>query len=253
MSYTIAICGKGGTGKTTIASLIIDWLVNNRKGKSVLAIDADPNSNLDQALGIKAETSIVSIVDDISENPDQVPAGTSKDRYLEYKVQDALIESAGFDLLAMGHPEGPGCYCFVNNLLRALISRLSKSYQYLVIDNQAGMEHLSRRTARKIDLLLLISDYSVVGLRCAKIILELTKKLKIDVKNAKLIINRASGAAEKLQAEIKKLDIPLAGIVPEDKKVAEASLVSGNTASLEKESQAKKAINRICEEVLGGC
>lgn len=252
MSYTIAICGKGGTGKTTLAALLIRWLLKKYPGQAILAVDADPNANLDRTLGIKSETSIVDIVDDISKNPGQISAGMTKDRYLEYRIQDSLVEAEGFDFLAMGRPEGPGCYCFVNNLLRALLERLSKSYSYIVIDNEAGMEHLSRRTTRKIDLLFIISDYSMVGLNSAKRILDLTKELKLSVKDARLVINKSPEESNQLKKEIDSIAIPLAGAIPVDEEVYNLSLKDSNVRTLSENSKAVKALERIGKEVEGG-
>ncbi|NQS99466.1 MAG: AAA family ATPase [Candidatus Omnitrophica bacterium] len=252
MSYTIAVCGKGGTGKTTFSALLIAELAKQHQGEGIIAVDADPNANLDQALGLLAENSIVSIVDSISANPAQIPPGTTKDRFLEYQIQDSLAEADGFDLLVMGRPEGPGCYCFINNLLRTLIKKLTKSYNYMVIDNEAGMEHLSRRTARKIDLLFIVSDYSLVGLRSAKRILDLIGELKITVRESRLVINRATDGIEKLKAEIKHLGIPLAGVIPQDEEVAKISLENGNLKKLSQNSKAKQMVSKICKEVASG-
>jgi CO dehydrogenase maturation factor len=249
MSYTIAICGKGGTGKTTLAALVIRWLLKNRPGKDILAVDADPNVNLDESLGVKAENSIVAIVDEISKNPSQIPSGMTKDRYLEYRIQEAVVEGSGFDLLVMGRPEGSGCYCFVNNLLRALIEKLGKSYAYLVIDNEAGLEHLSRRTTKKIDLLFIVSDYTVVGLRSAKRILDLSRELGVNVKDVRLVINRAAEAMPKPEEEIKRLGIPLAGVIPEDKEISRLSIERGSISSLSEDSKTIEAVGKICEGI----
>lgn len=252
MSYTIGICGKGGTGKTTLAALIIRELLQKHRGESILAVDADPNSNLDQALGIKAENSIVAIVDEISKNPAQIPQGVTKNRFIEYQIQDSLVEALGFDLLVMGRPEGPGCYCFVNNLLRSLISKLSKSYAFVVIDNEAGMEHLSRRTTRKIDLLLIVSDYSIVGLRSAKRILDLSRELEISVKEARLVVNKVTNGLGALKEEIARLGIPLAGVIPQDEDIWRISLRSANVRELSEDSKVVKAVENICKEVVSG-
>ncbi|MFH1046184.1 MAG: AAA family ATPase [Candidatus Omnitrophota bacterium] len=247
MSYTVAVCGKGGTGKTTFTALFIQQLLKAHQDKSVLAVDADPNANLDQALGVRSEESIVGIVDEISKNPSTIPSGTTKDRYLQYRLQEAVVEGKGFDLLVMGRPEGPGCYCFVNNLLRTLIDKLSKGYDYLVIDNEAGMEHLSRRTTRKIDTLFVVSDYSIVGLRSAQRILELVKELDIQVKQKRLVINRAPENAGALKKEIEKIAIPLAGVIPHDEQVMAISVKNADLSALSEKSKAAQAVRKIYE------
>ncbi|MHB9090935.1 MAG: ATP-binding protein, partial [Chloroflexota bacterium] len=159
MTITIAVAGKGGTGKTTLAALLIRYLRENQVG-SVLAIDADPSSNLNQALGMSVEHSVGDIREEMLEKvgKNAMEPGMAKADYLEYRIQESLVEGSGVDLLAMGRPEGPGCYCAANNMLRVSVDRLAKNYDFVVIDNEAGLEHLSRRTTRDVDVLLVVSD-----------------------------------------------------------------------------------------------
>jgi len=249
MSRIVGIAGKGGTGKTTIASLIIDWLVKENK-TPVLAVDADPNSTLAQNLGIDADKGIVQIVDEFSGGRQNIPAGTSRQEFFEYKIQELVNEADGFDLLSMGKPEGPGCYCAVNNILRDLLEKLIKSYNYTVMDNEAGMEHLSRRTARAVEVLLIVSDSSQIGVRSAKRIYDLVKELSITVGRSYLIINRARGSAEDIKPEVDKTGIELAGIIPDDEGLYRLSLKGRPVIELDESSPAKKAVAEICRKVI---
>lgn len=201
----------------------MDYLVSNKKG-SVLAIDADPNSTLPEALGIESYDSIAGICDDVSKHIGDIPAGMTKERFIEMRIQQALVEESGFDLLVMGRPEGPGCYCYVNNLLRDLMARVVKNYDFVIIDNAAGMEHISRRTMRTIDRLLLVSDYSIVGIRSAKRIWHLVKELGIKVGAAYLVINKVAGFLEPLQDEIRSTEVKFAGAIPYDASVDDWSI-----------------------------
>lgn len=246
MSYTIAIAGKGGTGKTTIAALLISQLAKEKKGK-ILGIDADPNSNLAESLGLKIKEDIGSIVDSIAKNPQQIPAGMSKDAFIDFRLQTNILESNGFDLLTMGRPEGPGCYCYVNNLLRGLIKKLSDSYDYVVIDNEAGFEHLSRRTMRKADALLVVSDTSQAAIRAAERIKNLIIELDIQAKKKFLVLNRFTKGFDLDKA--KKAGLEIAGTLSEDKEILNlnqqgrsVSLLDENTASLQ---EIKKIISKI--------
>ncbi|MCX5713651.1 MAG: AAA family ATPase [Candidatus Omnitrophica bacterium] len=225
MGYTICLAGKGGTGKTTIAGLLVRML-KERKVNSILAIDADPNNNLGEVLGIKVPETIGTILDEVASRPQDIPAGMTKDRFIEYKVQSAVYEAEGFDLLTMGKPEGPGCYCYVNNVLRNVMSRLIKDYKYVIIDNEAGLEHLSRRTTRQADTLLVISDATPVGLKAAGRINELAQELKIDIRNRLLLVNRFERGLEK--EKIKSTGLDLIGQLPVDEQLAEISL-NGNS------------------------
>ena len=221
MGYVIAIAGKGGTGKTTVAALIVRLLKEKKLG-SILAIDADPNSNLAEVLGQPAKQTIAEILDDISAHPEKVPSGMPKDRFIDYQVQAAIEEGEGFDALTMGRPEGPGCYCYVNNALRGVMDKLIKNYDYVVIDNEAGLEHLSRRTTRSADALLVVSDATIVGLRAARRIRDLTKELNIKIGKSFLLINRCDSDPQK--NKLADMDLDYLGCIPVDEQVQELSL-----------------------------
>jgi CO dehydrogenase maturation factor len=201
----------------------VDYLAADKKG-SILAIDADPNSTLPEALGVKDYGTIAGICDEVSKQMGNIPAGMTKERFIEMKIQEAVIEEKGFDLLVMGRPEGPGCYCYVNNLLRDLMARVIKNYDFVVIDNAAGMEHISRRTMRTIDRLLLVSDYSIVGIRSAKRICELARDLGIKTGSNAVVINKVTGFLEPLQKEIRAVDAKFIGAIPFDRSVDEWSI-----------------------------
>ena len=216
----IAVNGKGGTGKSSICALLVAHIIEKSLG-SILAIDADPNSCLAESLGVKDPETIVGTCDEISKNLSKIPAGVTKDRFIEMRVQEALNEANGFDLLVMGHPEGPGCYCYVNNLLRGIIGNITKGYDFVIIDNAAGMEHISRRTTAELNKLLVISDYSIPGVRSARRIYELAKELKIKIGGAYLVINKVSGPLAPLTGEIEKTGLDVAGTIPYDEEMVE--------------------------------
>ena len=220
MNYTIAVAGKGGTGKTTLAALLIFELL--RQGRTpILAVDADPNANLGQVLGVQVTHTIGSICDQATGSLSQVPQGMTKEDYLELHLQRAVHEASGFDLLSMGRPEGPGCYCYVNNLIRRLMGQLASNYPIVVIDNEAGLEHLSRRTTRKADLLLLISDSSLRGLQAAKRITELVQELKIEIGQLGLIVNRLiDPLSPEFTRQLDELGVPLLATIPYDSSLS---------------------------------
>ena len=201
-------------GKTTLSALVVRELIA-RKATPILAVDADPNSNLNEALGVTYDATIADLREDLQGK--ELPPSTSKSDYITKKLQEALVEQAGFDLLVMGRPECRGCYCFVNELLRQFLSKLSGPYKYVVIDNEAGMEHLSRRTTDNIDLLLIASDQTLVGIRSARRVAELAKCLKLNIKKAYVVLNRAKPAqTDAQQLEIGNIGVPLLGTVPDD-------------------------------------
>jgi len=246
MGYVIAIAGKGGTGKTTLAALIIRIIKEKQLG-SILAVDADPNSNLAEALGVEVKETIGSILDEISAQPEKVPSGMPKDRFIEYRVQTGIAEGDGVDLLVMGRPEGAGCYCYVNNILRNIVGKLIKDYDYIVIDNEAGLEHLSRRTTRSADLLLVISDATPVGLRSAKRINELAEELNFKIKKRFLIINRYNDSIDK--KVIRGLGLECAGNIPVDKNIAKMSLNGNSLMELKNNSVSLTTLRKIGEKI----
>ncbi len=246
MSYTIAIAGKGGTGKTTIASLLVR-LIKEKKLGSVLAVDADPNSNLAEALGVKSIRTIGDILDEVSANPEQVPGGMSKDRFIEYEVQKAVQEEDGFDVVSMGKPEGPGCYCYVNNILRSVMSKLADDYDYVIIDNEAGLEHLSRRTTRSADTLLAVSDASAVGLKSAGRIAGIVDELKIKVKNRLLLVNRFNRSLGK--DKINGIDLEYIGNIPLDKSISRISLQGESIWKLKNNALSLAALAKLGDKI----
>jgi len=227
MTTTIALAGKGGVGKTTIAGMVVKYLAESQTG-TILAIDADPSSNLNMVLGLDLEWTVGDIREDMLSQVKTsltaggaamgaLPGGVSKHEYLDYEIRSSLSEGVQFDLIAMGRSEGPGCYCAVNHNLRDVVDSISKNYRYVVIDNEAGMEHLSRRTTRDVDHMLIVTDPTQRGLVAAQRIAELRNELDIRVENAYLIVNRLNGEMPPaLDQAIQQLPIPLLGVVPSD-------------------------------------
>ena len=247
MSYTIALAGKGGTGKTTIAAMLVRLIKESGLG-SVLAVDADPNSNLGESLGIEVKETIGAILDQVAAQPDKVPQGWTKDRFIEYRVQSAVQEENGFDIITMGQPDGPGCYCYVNNILRLVMNKLVSDYDYIVIDNEAGLEHLSRRTTRTADVLLVVSDATSVGLKAAARIAALVKQLGIKTKAEQLIINRWAGEIEKVKLD--GLGLKYIGKVPLDEGIAKISLNGASRWKLDNTSPGLCALKEIQKLIL---
>lgn len=249
MSYTIAVAGKGGTGKTTIASLIIAQLLSEKNG-SILAVDADPNSTLNEALGVKLECTLGDAREDMLKNKYNLPGGMDKHRYMQYRLQTCLVEEKGYDLLAMGRTEGPNCYCYINNLLRGIMDEFSSNYKFIVMDNEAGMEHLSRRTTRNVDLLLVVSDESVIGVRTAGRIYKMTKELDLNLGDSYLVINRAHEfLPAPVIAEAEKTGAKLLGTVPADENIVEYELAGKSLLSLPDDSPARVAVQELLKIV----
>ena len=234
MSNVIVIAGKGGTGKTTVAALLTLFLARRKSG-SVLAVDADPNSNLADALGLKAVGTIGDIIDEVAKAPESVPGNMGKDAFIEYRIHNDITENNGFDLLVMGRPEGPGCYCYINNVLRYCLGKLISDYAFVVIDNEAGLEHFSRKTTRACQELVVVSDESQVGLRSAQRIFALVEELGIIARKKFLVLNRATEKQDQRSSK-KEFDADGVFYLPYDKEVMELSTQGASLEKLSKSS-----------------
>jgi CO dehydrogenase maturation factor len=247
MSKIIAFAGKGGVGKTTVATLVVRYLTSTGKSP-VLAVDADPNSNLGETMGVKVTTTVGDIRENFMKDPQGVPSGMDKTIYIESLMNQAIMETPNFDLLVMGRQEGHGCYCMVNNILNSFTDDLAASYKYMVVDNEAGMEHLSRRTSGKVDMLYLVTDYSLRGLRAVGRIHGLLEGLKLSVKKMGIVVTRGP---EKLSdvflAEAKEIGIPILGIIPDDPALLEFDMEKRSLLELQDSSPSVVAVNRLME------
>ncbi|MCP8317018.1 MAG: AAA family ATPase [archaeon] len=249
LTFSIAVSGKGGTGKTTITALLIKIL--SKKVEPMLVIDADPNSNLNEALGIKIENTIGDVRESFLKNKDNLSPEHPKEEYLNYLIQSSIIESDDYDLIVMGRPEGPGCYCFINNVLRKILDSVSQNYPLVLMDTEAGLEHFSRRTTRDIDLLLVATDPTINGARTAKRIKELCKELNINIGKILLIVNRVTPSMEgRIEEVIKTSEIDCVGIIPEDPLIQQFNIEGKPLLDLPSSSIALKAINELVNGLL---
>ena len=223
MTTTIAVAGKGGTGKTTLAGLLIRRLAEAQAGP-ILAIDADPASNLNTVLDLPLDKTVGDVREETSEKAraNMLEAGIAKSDLLDYEINSSIVEGTNVDLLAMGRPEGPGCYCAANSMLRLIIDKIADSYPWVVIDNEAGLEHLSRRTPRDVDVLFIVSDATVRGITTAGRVAALLGELETKVGRHYLIVNRAAqGLSPALEAAIADNGLNLLAVLPDDPVVAE--------------------------------
>ena len=249
MTKTIAVVGKGGTGKTTISALLITML--KEKG-AVLAIDGDPSSNLHMALGLPLDETVGRVREDMAKlaSKGRLEGGISKPDYLEMKIFEALVESKGVDLLAMGRPEGPGCYCAANNMLRHSIDRLGSNYQFVVIDSEAGMEHISRQTTRDVDVLLIVSDPTMRGISAAIRTKELIAEMRTHVERVVLMVNRVGdGLSPQIQQAIAEAGLELITTLPEDPALAALEQVGAPLTELATDSPVRQAVAAVAEEL----
>jgi len=246
----IAVSGKGGTGKTLISSLLIRSLKGS--DRDILAIDADPDSNLPEALGIEVERTVGDVREELKKDTatGNIPSESNKWDILDYKIMESVIETPEFDLLVMGRPEGSGCYCAVNNMLRKIIETLSSNYDIIVIDTEAGLEHLSRRTTQNVDIMLVVTDTSKRGILTAQRIGELSKELNISFNESYLIVNRVKpGKEDEILKKVSETGLKVIGIVYEDETVSEYDLEGRPLINLPDDSSACTAISKIINDL----
>ncbi len=249
MGFSIVVTGKGGTGKTTIAALLIRALME-KTTETILAVDADPNSNLNQVLGISLKKTVGDIREQLLEEKERLSPEMSKESYLEFMVHSSLVESSRFDLLAMGRPEGPGCYCYVNTLLRKIVLAISKNYPLMVIDAEAGLEHLSRRTTGNVDVMLIATDPTARSIETARRIFELSEQLQIDFRQIYAVANRVPDALKAVIAQsVEKLGLECVAVIPEDSLVQEYDIAGKSLMMLPDSSPAYRAIKDMVEKM----
>ncbi len=249
---TLALAGKGGTGKTTVAALLIRALTRRRLGP-VLAIDADPSSNLNLALGLPLTLTVGDIREAMLAGVQDGSVGTGIARrdFLNTRIRLAVEEGETVDLLAMGRPEGQGCYCAFNHMLREIVDGLGRPYGYVVIDNEAGMEHLSRRTTRDVDVLVVVTDPTVRGVKAAEGIVKLTGELDINVQRSVLIVNRVNGAlTPALQQAVDEIGLGAAFVIPADPAIGSLDANGRPLVELDSASPAGQAIDALLAHLL---
>ena len=252
MPHTIAVAGKGGVGKTTTCGMLIDYLCAKGQGP-VLVVDADANANLNEVLGVEAQTSLGEIREEMAqaELKGSIPAGMTKADYAEFKFSSAIIEEDDFDMLIMGRTQGKGCYCYVNGVLKTQVDKYAKNYKYIVMDNEAGLEHVARGTLPKVDTMLLISDCSRRGIQTVARIAEMVKEMELKPGRMGLIVNRAPGGQldDGVKAEIEKHGLELLGVLPQDEGVYRCDCDGQPSAKLPASNPVKLALKDIAKSI----
>lgn len=254
MPYTIAVAGKGGVGKTTLTGMMIQYLADKKEGP-ILAVDADANSNLNEVLGVDVEMTLGDIRDELSKaevsDDSPIPKGMSKQDYTEFKFDSALVEEDDYDLLVMGHTQGKGCYCFVNGLLSAQVGKRAQNYKYIVVDNEAGMEHISRGVLPSMQTAILVSDCSRRGIQAVGRIKKLIEECDMHPQQIGLIVNRAPNGVlnEGTKEEIEIQGLNLLGVVPQDELVYEYDCEGRPTVELPEDSPVRKAMSEIVKKL----
>ena len=252
MAHTIAVAGKGGVGKTTTCGMLIDYLCKKKNGP-VLVVDADANSNLNEVLGVEVETSLGAIREDMAqaELKGSIPAGMTKADYADFKFNSAIVEEDDFDMLVMGRTQGKGCYCYVNGVLKTQVDKYAKNYKYIVMDNEAGLEHVARGTLPRVDTMLLISDCSRRGIQAVARIAEMVQEMNLNPAQMGLIVNRAPNGVldEGVKAEIEKHGLKLFGVLPHDEAVYRCDCDGEPSAKLPDSDPMKIALKGIMQSI----
>jgi len=252
MGMVISISGKGGTGKTTIAALLLKVLLDNGKNDSILMVDADPASNLQEVLGVRVEKSVGRVANELKKKIEkgELPMGVSKADLLEAWVYETLVELPDYDLLVMGRTEGEGCYCYVNSILTRILDAITKNYDVTIMDMEAGLEHLSRRTDRDVDVMLIVTDPSSMGLKTAERIKELAHEVHINVKKIFLVGNKfPQELVDVLEERTKKMGIEFGGLIPSDPNVIKFNMEGRSLLELPKDSPALRAVENIARKI----
>lgn len=245
MAKYVAVAGKGGVGKTTFTALMLRQMIQQKKGISILAVDADPNANLNEALGLNVTATISDLLEQ-TKNPKAVPTGMPKDVFVQYKLQQSLVESKDIDLLVMGGPQGPGCYCYPNDLLRKYLEDLGENYDFVAVDTEAGLEHISRRTIPHIDIMFVISDSSARGIRSAGRVNDLIHGLKAEVGEVYLVVTKtAPDSMDTLADEIAQTGLKVIGDIPLDPLVVTQDLAGKALYDLPDDAVSVQAVEKI--------
>jgi len=250
LKLSIAIAGKGGTGKTTLSAMLIRAL-KEKGARPILAVDADPNSNLADALGVEEGRMLSDIREEGSSPEGSPPGGVGRVRSIEDEIQRAITEAEGFDLITMGCGEGPRCYCYVNNLLRKSLDGLGRNYNALVMDNEAGMEHLSRRTTNDVDCLVLVANPAMPSIRAVKRLLDLSRKLPVNIARRVLLLNRVGPGAldESIENALNELDAERLAEIPQDDDVERAGALGQDVFTLSEQNPALAAVRSAVEKL----
>ena len=249
MAFRIAVAGKGGTGKSTLAAMLCRSLLKQNT-RPLLVVDADPNSCLPEKLGLKPERTMGELREELRDDPEKVPAGISKTEWIERLINQEVAEATGFDMVVMGRQEGPSCYCYINNLLRSCLDKIALQYKGVVIDNEAGLEHLSRRSNGQVEYLLVVSQATLLGARTAKRIVALVESLELDIGQAFLVLNGCNGALDpRAAAAFSETGLEVMGSVPNDDRVVEVELAGGSLMDIEPASGAAQAVDAIVSKL----